>query len=158
MPRGTLGKVARAGADYRRPTLLASGEINDLDASKLSLTCKPRSAVVGGAAPGSWRMAGSPASRRGVVAALHPPDPPAGADGWAASAPEASMQSQSSARQRKRPARLRLIDVVDDVVARDLGAFERTTCPLWTLPARFFHPEAAPSSGPYCAQIAGATR
>ena len=65
MPRGTLGKVARAGADYRRPTLLASGEINDLDASKLSLTCKPRSAVVGRAAPGSWRMAVSSASRRG---------------------------------------------------------------------------------------------
>jgi hypothetical protein len=25
---------------------------------------------------------------------------------------------------------------VDDVVARDLVAFERTACPLWTLPAR----------------------
>jgi hypothetical protein len=47
---------------------------------------------------------------------------------------------------------------VDDVVARDLVAFERTACPLWTLPARFLHPEAAPSSGLYCAQIAGAIR
>ena len=41
---------------------------------------------------------------------------------------------------------------VDDVVARDLVAFERTACPLWTLPARFLHPEAAPASGPCCAQ------
>lgn len=46
----------------------------------------------------------------------------------------------------------------DDVVARDLVAFERTACSLWTLPARFLHPEAAPASGPYCAQIAGAIR
>ncbi len=46
---------------------------------------------------------------------------------------------------------------VDDV-AWDLVAFERTACPLWTLPARFLHPEAAPSSGPCCAQIAGAIR
>ena len=36
---------------------------------------------------------------------------------------------------------------VDDVVARDLVAFERTACPLWTLPARFLHSEAAPSFG-----------
>jgi hypothetical protein len=36
---------------------------------------------------------------------------------------------------------------VDDVVAWDLVAFERTACPLWTLPARSFHPEAAPFIG-----------
>jgi hypothetical protein len=45
------------------------------------------------------------------------------------------------------------------LVAVDLVSFERTACPLWTLPAQFPHPEAARLQGPYCTQVSlGATR
>jgi hypothetical protein len=37
-----------------------------------------------------------------------------------------------------------LIGMDDGDVALDLVAFERTACPLWTLPALLLHPEAAP--------------
>ena len=48
---------------------------------------------------------------------------------------------------------------VDDLVAVDLVSFERTACPLWTLPAQFLHPEAVRLQGPYCTQVSlGATR
>jgi hypothetical protein len=88
------------------------------------------------------RMDDPSASRRAIVAALirvtgadHLPRPPAGADRSAASAPEASMQARATAANTSDRCGDDLIGV-DDVVARNLVAFERTACPLWTLPAR----------------------
>jgi hypothetical protein len=152
-PSGNSRKGGLRGADHLRPPL-GSREINLLDASKLSrVTPYPRSAAVALRRRGLGRWRVRRPSRRAIVAAL----PPGrgrrrrfgGFRPTRACKPEQWQSAQASGRG------FALIDVVDDVVVRDLGRSRVRLALSGRCP---HHPEAAPSSGPYWAQIAGAIR